>query len=194
MDRRSSGRAVAQTTVVAKLAELRRRGVVVRYLEGNRDYGIARCYTGVAVDEASDAGLVERFGGTSLFAAHGDGINPADRQYRLWRRVSRSAPVWWMFRLVPATRRARLAEALERRLRATNVGFKSHFPESAVRSWAARHLAAGHDAVVLGHFHVELDLTAAGRGRILVLPEWKGSRRHLQVRTDGSLAFVDSVY
>ena len=64
-----------------------------------------------------------------------------------------------------------------------------------VRAFAGPHLAAGHDAVVLGHFHVERDLDAGpaypGR-RILVLPEWKGSRRHLRVSATGDVAFVDS--
>jgi hypothetical protein len=29
-------------------------------------------------------------------------------------------------------------------------------------------------------------------GRILVLPEWKATRRHLRVGADGQIAFVDA--
>ena len=82
-------------------------------------------------------------------------------------------------------------------MRSSNVEFKQEFPEAAVRAYAGRFLEAGHDAVVLGHFHVERDLQVpASRdgktGRILVLPEWKESRRHLRVAPDGAIDFVDS--
>ena len=82
-----------QARVVAKLQELRRQGLVVRYLEGNRDYRVAQAYVGSALDDAPGDGLVERVGGRSIFAIHGDLANAADRQYRTWRRFSRSAPV-----------------------------------------------------------------------------------------------------
>jgi len=184
-----------QTAVVERLAALRRRGVVVRYLEGNRDYRIGRSYTGTAIDEASDEGLVERLGGHSLYAAHGDLVNLEDRNYRRWRRLSRSAPVWALFRLLPHGRRMRLAERLERRFRRTNLDYKREFPEAQVRAYAATLFRQGHDTVVLGHFHVEKDLSAGdeqGFGRILVLPEWRESRRHLVARPDGEVSFVDS--
>ena len=51
------------------------------------------------------------------------------------------------------------------------------------------------DLVVLGHFHVEKDLVLeppGPAGRVMVLPEWKGSRRYLRVGADGRAAFVDS--
>ena len=52
-----------------------------------------------------------------------------------------------------------------------------------------------NDVVVLGHFHVEKDLSSDASGgakRILVLPEWRESRRHLVARADGTVEFVDS--
>lgn len=183
-----------QTAVVRKLAELRRHGVVVRYLEGNRDYRIGAAYAGFAVDDANEDGIVEHFAGHKLFAVHGDLANLADRQYRRWRRLSRSGVVWRLFNLFPRRRRRRLAETLEARMRSTNLDFKQVFPEAAVRAYAAPYLEASHDAVILGHFHVEQDLRVETGGRILVLPEWKESRRHLRVGPAGEVEFVDSVY
>ncbi|HKQ60774.1 MAG TPA: UDP-2,3-diacylglucosamine diphosphatase [Candidatus Polarisedimenticolaceae bacterium] len=177
--------------VAAKLAELRAAGVVVRYLEGNRDYRVAARHAGAAFDDAGSQGISEAWGGRRLFAVHGDLVNRADRQYRTWRRVSRAAPVWGAFHRLPARWRLALVRRLERRLRSTNLGFKRRFPEDAVRAFAAGPLAHGYDAVVLGHFHVERELVA-GAGRIFVLPEWKGSRRHLEVGADGTLAFVNA--
>jgi UDP-2,3-diacylglucosamine hydrolase len=184
-----------QTAVVNKLAELRRRGVAVRYLEGNRDYRIGPCYAGRAVDDATDRGIVEQFAGRRIVAIHGDLANPEDRQYRRWRRISRARVAWAMFNLLPRTRRLRLAESLERRLRSSNVEFKGVFPERAVRAYAATMLGPSDDALVLGHFHVERELApgpSGPRGSIFVLPEWKSSRRHLRVRSTGEIEFIDS--
>jgi UDP-2,3-diacylglucosamine hydrolase len=177
-----------QTRVIAKLEEMRRQGLVVRYLEGNRDYRVGGAYVGSALDDAPADGLVERFGGRSIFAIHGDLANPADRQYRTWRRFSRSAAVWGAFRALPAGTRQRLVDRLEAGMRASNARFKAAFPEEVVRRYAARFLARGHDAVVLGHFHVERAID----GRVFVLPEWKESRRHLRVSPQGNMAFVPS--
>jgi len=182
--------------VAERLEQLRRAGVVVRYVEGNRDYRIGDRYTGTALDEVSDAGIVESFGGHRVFAVHGDLANVEDRQYRLWRRFSRSTPVWRLFNLLPERLRSRFAERLESSLRATNLDFKRSFPEQRVREYAARYLGSGHDLVVLGHFHVEQDLrveAAGATGRVLVLPEWRSSRRHLELTPDGEVAFVDSL-
>lgn len=186
-----------QAAVLAKLRDLRGRGVSIGYVEGNRDFHIGAGYGGEAIDVASDAALVEEQGGTRLYAAHGDLVNARDLRYRLWRAVSRSAPVWRLFNGLPAPHRLRLAESLERRLRATNVAYKKDFPEDAVRGFAARILPRGFDVVVLGHFHVERDIPlgpAHPRGRVVVLPEWKGRRRHLEVDEQGRVGFVDSPF
>jgi len=184
-----------QTAVVEKLVELRRRGVVVRYIEGNRDYRIGPCYAGHAVDDATSEAIVETFAGRRLVVVHGDQSNPADLQYRTWRAFSRSAAVWHLFNLIPRGRRIRLSESLELRLRGSNLRFKQAFPEQAVRAYAATMLKAPGDILVLGHFHVEKDLHVGPpgpEGRIMVLPEWKASRRHLRVGWDGVVEFVDS--
>jgi len=184
-----------QAAVVERLKALRERGVTVRYLEGNRDFHIGQYYTGTVLDDTSAVGLVEQFGGHSFFVTHGDLVNVADRQYRLWRRLLRSAPAWALVRLLSERRRVGLAEWLERRMRQTNLAYKQEFPEGQVRAYAADRFREGHDTVVLGHFHIEKDLSADTNGcrkRILVLPEWRESRRHLVARQDGSVEFVNS--
>ena len=180
--------------VIACLSDLRSRGTEIHYLEGNRDYRIARAHRGDAFDDVGDAGLREDWGGRSLWAAHGDLVNRKDLQYRAWRRASRSTAAWWIYSAIPRARRFAIAESVERKMRATNAEMKREFPEALIRNYAARHLQASGSAVVLGHFHVERDLRAGptGESRIFVLPEWKGSRRHLRVTSAGTMRFEDS--
>jgi UDP-2,3-diacylglucosamine hydrolase len=178
--------------VVERLESLRRKGMVIRYIEGNRDYRIAEAHVGQALDDSTTEGIEESIGGRRLFAIHGDLANPRDRQYRTWRRVSRSRLAWWILGAVPRGRRMRFVEELEDRLRGANLDFKQEFPEADVRAYAAGFLRQGYDAVVLGHFHVEKDLEASPPsppGRILVLPEWKESGRYLRVTARGGIRF-----
>ena len=180
--------------VVACLSDMRSQGTEVHYLEGNRDYRIAKTHLGGAFDVVSDFGIREDWGGRRLWAAHGDLVNRDDLQYRVWRRVSRSAAAWWLFSAIPSARRFAIAESIEQKMRATNVGMKHQFPEALIRDYAARHLRTPGAAVVLGHFHVERELSVgpAGDARVYVLPEWKGSRRHLRVNAAGQAAFEDA--
>jgi UDP-2,3-diacylglucosamine hydrolase len=176
--------------------ELRRQGVRVYYLEGNRDYRIAGQQQGRAFDESSETGRVEELGGRRIYAIHGDLVNPADKQYRLWRRISRSGIAWSIFNRLPPRTRLRWSRGAESRMRDSNLAFKLDFPEAEVRRYATGLFREGYDTVVLGHFHIEKDLhlrSADSSGRICVLPEWKGSRRHLEVAADGRIEFVDSM-
>ena len=45
-----------------------------------------------------------------------------------------------------------------------------------------------------GTFHRDQRIVADDGGTILVLPEWKESRRHLEALPNGELRFVDSDY
>ena len=177
--------------VVEALRDIRKGGTEVHYLEGNRDYRIRGVHRGPTFDEVDDVGIEERWAGRKIWAAHGDLINVRDLQYRTWRRLSRSALVWGAFSAIPARRRFRLAESMERSMRGTNLSMKRAFPEALVRAYAAPRLSGGCDAVVLGHFHSEHELPAGtdGAKKIFVLPEWKGTRRHLRVSGDGAMRF-----
>jgi len=181
-------------TVLAAVDDLRASGTAVHYVEGNRDYRIGPAHAGRRLDRVAIRGLDLEHGGLKIHAVHGDLANPRDRQYRAWRRVSRSTAFWWAFRMVPRGRRRALADGLERRMRASNRRFKRAFPEDDVRAYAAGILAGGRDLVVLGHFHEERRLVArtpSPPGEIVVLPLWTERRRYLRVGADGSVAFAE---
>jgi UDP-2,3-diacylglucosamine hydrolase len=176
--------------LLRKLSELRERGVVASYIEGNHDFRIRSSHAGILFDDVAPETLTESFGGLRILVTHGDLANSSDRRYRRWRRFARSPLIWGFFNMLPRTTRLWLAEATERRMRSTNLDYKKEFPEGEVLAYSAPFLEAGHDLVVMGHFHEQHDLRLE-KGRIIVLPEWKGSRRHLEVSAAGELFFVD---
>jgi UDP-2,3-diacylglucosamine hydrolase len=179
------------TAVLETLRAIRKRGVETHYIEGNRDFGIGGLFRGDAFDTSDEHGLGLRVAGRSLWAIHGDLANTADWQYRSWRGISRFAGFWWCFNMLPAGRRLAVAERLERTMRGTNLAHKREFPTELISSYAESFVARGHRDVVLGHFHVEKHWVLDDGAAVWVLPEWKGSRRHLLADPDG-VRFVDS--
>ena len=141
--------------VLASLRRLAAGGARVRYVEGNRDFHIADGYLGDPFEAIVPEGEETAFGGRRFWVAHGDLVNEADRQYRLWRRISKGRLLWKGFSALPSGIGKRLANALEGRLRGTNVRHKSYFPLGACERYGRRLIAAGYDRILLGHIHIE---------------------------------------
>jgi UDP-2,3-diacylglucosamine hydrolase len=161
--------------VARALFELRQRGLRIDYVEGNRDFFLAgspyaHLFDAVTLEVAFTAG------GRRYLAVHGDGLNDRDWQYRFWRRLSKSRPVEWGVRAVPRALARRLVASTEERLSQTNFKHRAALPEAAIRAYAERRLAEGHDVLLLGHFHEPRTFAVAG-GEVRLLDAWFRSRR-----------------
>ncbi|HSS79508.1 MAG TPA: UDP-2,3-diacylglucosamine diphosphatase [Thermoanaerobaculia bacterium] len=160
--------------VVAALRELRRQGVEIDYVEGNRDFFLA----GSPYADAFDRVVLETaftVGGRRYLAVHGDGLNDRDWKYRFWHRVSKSALVRFALRRIPQGIAQRAVDSTEQRLSRTNFKHRAELPEEAIRRYAGRRLAEGHDVLLLGHFHEPRVWTVAG-GEVRLLDAWFRTR------------------
>ncbi len=156
--------------VVAALRDLRRQGVEIDYVEGNRDFFLA----GSPYADAFDRVVLETSftaGGLRYLAVHGDGLNDRDWKYRFWRRASKSAPVRFALRHIPRQLAQPAVDSTEQRLSRTNFKHRAELPEDAIRRYAARRLAEGYDVLLLGHFHEPRVWTVAG-GEVRLLDAW----------------------
>ena len=70
--------------VIEAVRELRRGGLPIDYVEGNRDFFIASGPYGELFDHVGNETSFT-VGGRRVLAVHGDGINAKDRLYRSWR-------------------------------------------------------------------------------------------------------------
>ena len=137
----------AQRAFLAWVDERRRAGRWVGLWLGNREYFLDR-HAGRF--DLMGEGIGGALPGEALAWEHGDLINTADRQYRLWNLLSRSGPMWLLFRLLPGGLARGVSAWLERKLRTTNTAYKLAFPRDAFRAAALAH----PDATFLtGHFH-----------------------------------------
>lgn len=161
--------------VVEALRDLRRQGLRIDYVEGNRDFFLADspyadAFDGVVLETAFEVD------GVRYLAVHGDGLNDKDRQYRFWRWLSKSAPVRFGVRHIPRPLAHRMVHSTEQRLSQTNFKHKARLPEDAIRRYAERRLAEGHDVLLLGHFH-EPQVWKVRGGEVRLLDAWFKSRR-----------------
>lgn len=176
--------------VVDAVARLRGQSVLVKYVQGNRDYFVADRYRDGPFSEVAEESLLEVHGGRRIHVSHGDLVNPRDRQYLFWRRFSRSAPVRRAFEWIPSRPAGRLSSYLERRFRTTNLSFRRGFPRPEAEAYAREVFARGADTVVLGHFH-EARLLELEGGALFVLPGWREEHRYLRVDGSGEARFAE---
>ena len=161
--------------VVAALRALRRDGLRIDYIEGNRDFFLADSPYADAFDQVA-AEVAFEVGGTRYLAVHGDGLNDRDRQYLLWRWLSKSPPVEFLTRHVPRRLAHRVVHSAEQRLSQTNFKHKVVLPEEPIRRYAERRLAEGHDVLLLGHFHEPRVWQVEG-GEVRLLDAWFKTRQ-----------------
>ena len=160
--------------VVPALRDLRRQGIRIEYIEGNRDFFLA----GSPYADAFDRVVLEtafEVDGVRYLAVHGDGLDDRDWQYRFWRRLSKSAPVRFAVLHAPHRLAHRMVHSTEQRLSQTNFKHKVTLPEAAIRAYAERRLAEGHDVLLLGHFHEPRVWQVRG-GEVRLLDAWFRSR------------------
>jgi UDP-2,3-diacylglucosamine pyrophosphatase LpxH len=161
--------------VVDALRELRRRGVRIDYVEGNRDFFLkdsvyADAFDGVVLETSFEVD------GVRYLAVHGDGLNDKDWKYRFWRRLSKSAPVRFAVFHTPRRLAHRMVHSTERRLSRTNFKHRAALPEEAIRRYAEQRLSEGHDVLLLGHFHEPRTFKVQG-GEVRLLDAWFRSRQ-----------------
>ncbi len=157
------------------LTVLRAGGMRVDYVEGNRDFFLARSPYADFFDFVGGE-VAFTVDGVRYLAGPGDGLDDKDLQYRLWRRATKSFPIRMAMRWLPARLARRLVDSTERKLAQTNFKHRLAIPTAAIERFAARRLQAGHDVLLLGHFHEERRWAVPG-GEVWLLPAWFNSRR-----------------
>ena len=142
--------------VLRVFADLRDAGVELHFFCGNHDFWAGRFLReqlGFAV-HTEPATLA--FGTRRVLLCHGDGLNPRDADYRVYKRIARSALARWLFGKLHPDRAMGLALRVSRTSRrATEAPEPGGGPEvNALEAYARGVLASGGaDVVMLGHSH-----------------------------------------
>lgn len=174
-------RLTAHPAVLSALSELVRSGTAVRFLGGNHDYWVGAQFEEMTGATVHRTPISDTHFGKSTFVAHGDGLPPGDRGYKVLRAIIRSRPAIAGFRLIPPATGASIArwasglsEITEERIRAATPPMKD-FLESK--------LAEGHDVAVVGHIHKQM-LWRSGGGTAVVIGDWMKHRSVVELTKD----------
>jgi UDP-2,3-diacylglucosamine hydrolase len=181
-----------QRQIIERLRALRRGGLRLYYVEGNRDFYLKKHHEGSTFDAVSEGEMRASVGPLRIHLSHGDTVNRADRAYRFWKTLSKNRVAYGAATALPGGLFLPLAERIERTLKNTNRNFRGSFPEKACREFALRMFATGVDLVVVGHFHAERLLRFPGgpaAGAVAAVPSWRDEWRHFHVAADGSFGF-----
>lgn len=173
-----------------ELRRLRVAGVRVVLVEGNRDFFL----DAGAMDPFRDlCGTAHSFavGGRRFLLEHGDLVNRADRSYRAWRAVSKSAAARLWARTLPKGLARGIVHRTEARLARTNFSYRRELPVEDLTASARRHFTAGVDVVLWGHFHRPWRHEEHGR-EARVVPAWLESGAVVWITDQGDIVVRES--
>jgi UDP-2,3-diacylglucosamine hydrolase len=147
--------------VLAALESVSRAGVSCYYTAGNHDFWLGPLFSRtLGVTVVPDTLILSREGrpNGSVLAAHGDGIGPGDRGYKLLKRGLRNSLLIWLFRQIHPDWGRAIAGLTSRTSRKYTLRFQQARVDAQAET-AKKLLAAipELEAVVLGHTHIPVN-------------------------------------
>lgn len=170
---------IGKTTVVADYAPLidalermHRQGTKLVYVEGNHDFHLGPVFTDrLNCQVFPDGGSID-LDGKKVFIAHGDLANPDETGYRCLRKFLRSSLIRILLRIVPNSLIMAIANRGSDKSRKTSGARRNRWSAREIlKPYAEAILAAGHQAVVTGHFHQPFH-EKLDDGELIALGDW----------------------
>ena len=172
--------------VLQALAELRDRGIELHLVCGNHDFWAGRFlrdHLNFAIYQES---VEMDFGGRRALLIHGDGINPQDWRYRLYKRFARARLIIGLFRRLHPDRAMNIARWVSRKSsqRSWVADPAKGAEAAALRAYAQGVIARGQaDIVVCGHAHapaIEECPALSGTGLYVNTGDWMYHRTYVE--------------
>ncbi len=164
---------------IAALKALSDSGVELLYQTGNRDFLLGRSFERATGAVRLPDAHIETLAGVATLLAHGDQFCTDDLDYQRWRRFSHNRFAQWIFLLLPAARRRRIAG----RLRDGSADAKQQktlqimdVNSAAIASAFAKY---GISRMIHGHTHRPAEHTHQVNGHDcerIVLADWRAER------------------
>ncbi len=177
------------TRILGKLAQLRDNGVRIEFFIGNHDIWMFRYFEeefGIPIHRGPIE--VEHFGKTFLLA-HGDGLGPGDRKYKMIRKIFTNPILQKMYASIHPNIGLRIMRKLSYRSRVQADEEERSFL-GAEREWLIQYCedelkTSPRDYFIFGHRHLPIDyLLSNEKSRYINLGDWLSNCSY--ARFDGS--------
>ena len=158
--------------LIDALERMHQQGTRLVYVEGNHDFHLGPVFTQrLNCRVLPDGGSIE-LDGRQIFLAHGDLANPDDTGYRRLRKFLRSGLIRTLLRIVPNRVIMAIAARGSYESRKSSGERRTRWPAREIlRPYAEGILAAGHQAIVTGHYHQPFQ-EKLGHGELIALGDW----------------------
>jgi UDP-2,3-diacylglucosamine hydrolase len=140
--------------VLDELNKLVKRGVHIRYLEGNHEFAMGPYFeeTLRAQIDANDS--VIDLDGKRIYMAHGDLVNKKDTAYRIFRGVLKNPITYWLARRFGPRASKKVAAFLSSLSAGEGNQTNPERTDHILRQFALDMAKKGFDVVILAHHHL----------------------------------------
>jgi UDP-2,3-diacylglucosamine hydrolase len=139
----------------------------IGFIEGNHEFFLARNQSS-HFTWCTDSPF-HKDGQGNIFC-HGDRINPLDRNYLLFRKLTKNPVSEQIIHRLPFG--PKIAGMVKNNLKITNKRFRHYFPEKEILDFARNFSGSGPVRLFLGHFHRTWQRTTPDGVRIYAVPAW----------------------
>lgn len=168
--------------VLGKIAEITDSGIPVTLFTGNHDmwmYGYLEKECGVTIHKKE---VVKEYNGKKFFLAHGDGLGPGDRTYKLMKWFFASGLCQWLYARLHPNFSMWLGHYLSGKSRISKGDSDKKYlgdDKEFLVQFCKEKLKEEHfDFFVFGHRHLPLDIKVGERSRYINLGEWVNDRSY----------------
>jgi len=176
--------------ILMRIRRLVDSGIPVTFLGGNHDWWVGKSFEDLAGMTVCREAVSVEHQGCRLYLAHGDGLaSHTDSGYLALKAVLRNPVVIALLRCVHPDLAYWFGHRLSRfsRRHLTDQRFRIAGPLARV---VDARLDEGHDAFLMGHYHVRLMEKRPGGGTLFVLGDWMTIFSALRLE-DGELTWED---
>ncbi len=166
--------------LLGKIAEIRDKGIPVHLFRGNHDVWAFDYLNKELNVQLHREPVIREFDGKKLFLAHGDGLGPGDKGYKMLKKVFEFKPNQFLFRWLHPDIGARMGLYFSKKSRLANeskVGKedKINSPDSEMLVRYAKKKTEQYpdvDYFVFGHRHIPIQLKINEKAEIVILGDW----------------------
>ena len=139
--------------VLSELARVVEKGIEIHLIVGNHDYWAGDFLRETVGLKIHYEPIETKMNGLRVYMCHGDGLNPHDRSYRVFKAIIRSKLVIWALRLIHPDVTTAVVRRFSRLSReSASVAGKLREKDS-IQKFALQQLRSGFDVVIAGHSH-----------------------------------------
>ena len=173
--------------VLAAIADLVDAGIPVTMIGGNHDAWGGK-FLNEQVGIRHHNGVIRMtYAGKPALVAHGDGLGKGDVKYRMLKRVLRSKPAVWGFRILHPEIGMRIATGVSSTDDKLHHDHSSETRSDFLKDWARYQFAQDHDLgwVICGHSHVPVLMEVRPGQTYVNSGDWVKHRTYVTIDESG---------